>query len=65
MTDNLNKSNKEIRQIINNLDKTTDSISNISFVSLTDNINKTTASVKSTMERIEKERGHSWKDDAK
>lgn len=57
LTDNLNKSNKEIRQIINNLDKTTDSISNISFVSLTDNINKTTASVKSTMERIEKSEG--------
>ncbi|HPW66619.1 MAG TPA: MlaD family protein [Salinivirgaceae bacterium] len=57
LTDNLNKSNKEIRQIISNLDKTTDSISNISFISLTDNINKTTASVKYTMERIEKGEG--------
>ncbi|HOG19618.1 MAG TPA: hypothetical protein PKW37_04170, partial [Salinivirgaceae bacterium] len=57
LTDNLNRSNKEIRQIISNLDKTTDSISNISFVSLTDNINETTASVKSTIERIEKGEG--------
>lgn len=53
LTDNLKYSNREIRQIITNINRTTDSMSNMSFARIIDNIDKTMESLKTTMEKLD------------
>ncbi len=57
LTDNLKSSNKDIRQIISNLNQTTDSLSKVSFVNIIKNIDKTLASLNILVDRIEKGEG--------
>ncbi len=57
LTDNLKLSNKEIRQTITNVSRTTDSLSNISFKHSFEMFESTLASMNQTIEKMERGEG--------